>query len=221
MPEAKEKYLFLLIADLAGYTAMTEAHGSISAAEIVSKFNKIVSHGIDANADLIERVGDEVFIISRDVESIIKTALSIYEFSEEEPDFPRVKIGLHAGEVLKQDGHYFGSALNLTSRLVNYAEGGEIICSENIKDKSPPFLNISFEDLGHKKFKNIKHPVSIYRLIPAGKEKGAVLVDPVCRMRVNPDEKVEMAEFRGKMYFFCSTECKDQFRRDPEHYADF
>jgi class 3 adenylate cyclase/YHS domain-containing protein len=217
--QSKEEKLYLLIADLAGYTAMTEVHGSFSAAQIINNFNEIIAKGIDGQSEIVEQVGDEVFIVSRDNDSILNSALNIHNLSEIEPDFPRVKMGIHVGMVLHMEGRYFGPALNLVSRLAGYAKGGQIICSEYIKKELTANHDVSIENLGYQNFKNVKHSVSIYRLIPKGSKKDQdVWIDPVCRMRINAGEIPEMVRFRNKTYYFCSVECKEQFLKEPEHY---
>ena len=41
---------------------------------------------------------------------------------------------------------------------------------------------------------------------------------PVCGMKV--DEKTaEKATYQGKTYYFCSTECKDEFNANPGEYT--
>ena len=49
-----------LIGDLAGYTALTEAHGDMSAAKIVKRYVEIVNDNIFSGTKLVERVGDEI-----------------------------------------------------------------------------------------------------------------------------------------------------------------
>ena len=51
-----------LIADLAGFTALTEAHGDLSAASIVSRYMEIVNDTLQPGSRLVERTGDEVRI---------------------------------------------------------------------------------------------------------------------------------------------------------------
>jgi Cu+-exporting ATPase len=43
---------------------------------------------------------------------------------------------------------------------------------------------------------------------------GAV-VDPVCRMRVHPDDAPAFVEYQGQKYFFCDPFCADRFRERP------
>jgi membrane fusion protein, copper/silver efflux system len=45
--------------------------------------------------------------------------------------------------------------------------------------------------------------------------------DPVCGMEIDRTKAAAAgseAEFRGKMYFFCSAKCKGDFQKDPEKY---
>lgn len=42
--------------------------------------------------------------------------------------------------------------------------------------------------------------------------------DPVCEMRVKKG-KARVGEFEGKIYYFCSYECRDKFDEDPYKFA--
>ncbi|AEM38185.1 YHS domain-containing protein [Pyrolobus fumarii 1A] len=43
-------------------------------------------------------------------------------------------------------------------------------------------------------------------------------IDPVCGMNVNPDKTPWKTIYRGKVYYFCSKLCLEEFKRDPEYY---
>ena len=43
-------------------------------------------------------------------------------------------------------------------------------------------------------------------------------VDPVCRMTVHTDT-AKSAVYKGRIYYFCSAEHRDQFEAAPERYA--
>ena len=44
--------------------------------------------------------------------------------------------------------------------------------------------------------------------------------DPVCSMNVGLREAGAMSVYQGRAYYFCSTECKQQFVSDPEKYQN-
>lgn len=41
------------------------------------------------------------------------------------------------------------------------------------------------------------------------------VVDPVCGMSVDPDKTPWKTIYRGKVYYFCSRHCLEEFKRDP------
>ena len=43
-------------------------------------------------------------------------------------------------------------------------------------------------------------------------------IDPVCGMEVSPESAVAKSVYKGKIYYFCSTNCKSEFENNPEHY---
>ena len=42
--------------------------------------------------------------------------------------------------------------------------------------------------------------------------------DPVCGMKVDPDSAAGSAEYGGKTFYFCSTDCLQKFREAPERF---
>jgi Cu+-exporting ATPase len=49
-------------------------------------------------------------------------------------------------------------------------------------------------------------------------EGGAMQVDPVCGMTVEPSSAAAAWDHEGITYYFCSVGCFDRFRADPDHF---
>jgi Cu+-exporting ATPase len=47
----------------------------------------------------------------------------------------------------------------------------------------------------------------------------AMVTDPVCGMRIDPDDAVATVEHEGKTYYFCSEVCRDAFVADPASFT--
>ena len=77
MTGSKERDIVILVADLSGYTALTEAHGNASAAKIVNRYSEIAKESLHAGTRVLERVGDEILFASSDATSIVKTATQV------------------------------------------------------------------------------------------------------------------------------------------------
>jgi YHS domain-containing protein len=43
-------------------------------------------------------------------------------------------------------------------------------------------------------------------------------IDPVCEMEVDEKTAAAKSSYEGKIYYFCSEECKDTFEEDPEEF---
>jgi YHS domain-containing protein len=44
-------------------------------------------------------------------------------------------------------------------------------------------------------------------------------VDPVCGMRADTSKAPLAFDARGRVYYFCSRTCREEFQKDPERYA--
>ena len=42
---------------------------------------------------------------------------------------------------------------------------------------------------------------------------------PVCRMRIDQETAAAKETYKGQTYYFCSQECADTFKANPEKYA--
>jgi Cu+-exporting ATPase len=47
----------------------------------------------------------------------------------------------------------------------------------------------------------------------------AMVIDPVCGMRIDPEDAVAEVEREGTTYFFCSEACRDVFVADPDQFV--
>ena len=44
--------------------------------------------------------------------------------------------------------------------------------------------------------------------------------DPVCGMEIEPEDAVARIKHEGRDYYFCSESCEEEFRENPEDYAE-
>ena len=75
-----------------------------------------------------------------------------------------LRIGIHQGEILKDNGDIFGDVINITSRIESCAEPGTIYVSQTVYDNVKNKPAISANHMGERTLKNISVPVRIYDL---------------------------------------------------------
>lgn len=202
-----EKELAILIADLSGYTALTETHGASAAADLIDRYLQMVEKSLVGNCHLHERTGDEIMIVSEVPDHLLATALQLLYNSHREEKFLLLHGGLHIGQLLKRPSGYFGAALNFTARIAAQATAGTIWCSQEFRDS----LNISqdflFENKGLFEFKNVTGRKEMFEL--KTNKANFFQVDPVCRMLLLSKEQT--IPHPTENVYFCSQQCLDVY----------
>ncbi len=209
-----------VIADLSGYTALTESHGGMEAAKVVSRFVDLAQSTLVSGARIVERVGDEILIVADAPIAGARTAIRLLDATDAEPLFPTVRVSVHAGPVYEDSGRYFGTALNLTARVAGHARSGQILCTEPIAIAVANDPELCCRALGTVRLRNIAEPVALFELSASSTTHEPSVIDPVCRMRVRPDGAPARLPFGGTMFSFCSFECAKTFAEHPERYVE-
>lgn len=216
---ARELDFALVIADLSGYTALTETHGAFRASEIVLRFERLVEASLEPGVSLVNSIGDDVFCTGADTFAVVRSALRLRDKVAREPEFPRVRTGVHRGPIIEREGKLFGGPINLTSRLADHARGGQILCTELIADAVRTLTEVEPRPMGEHRFKNVAHPVAVFELLRASERRAVTVIDPVCRMQVEIPRAAASLAHAGINYYFCSQECARAFSEAPERYA--
>jgi YHS domain-containing protein len=45
-----------------------------------------------------------------------------------------------------------------------------------------------------------------------------MVIDPVCKMKIDENKAAAKSEYKGQTYFFCAKVCKEKFDKEPEKY---
>jgi len=203
-----------LFADLAGYTALTEAHGDEGAAAIATAFHTLVRASLGDEGRLVKTLGDGVMIVAPSCQVAIEVARRIRDGVAEHYGFPTVRLGLHHGTAVERDGDYFGNAVNLTARVMEAARPGQVLATVEVAREASASGCAEATPMGTVHFKHVTDPVTLYRL---GFDRPAttfVYLDPVCRMQV-PADAPSTVTHAGGLVRFCSSTCAERFARDP------
>jgi adenylate cyclase len=99
-------------------------------------------------------------LVGHDVGALVDWAVGFVGRSAERPE-PR--IGIHLGTALYRDGDYYGREVNLASRIVARARGGEVLVSDSIVEALRDASELSFEGIGQVKLKGFDGPRQLCR----------------------------------------------------------
>jgi adenylate cyclase len=210
-----EKEIAILMADLSGYTAMTEVHGGASAAKIVSKYMQLVEQSLCGSTAIMQRIGDQVVMISEVPIDIVATGEKLLTIAHEH-HFLSIHMGIHYGPILITDGNLFGSPINVASRIMNLASRGQILCSSALVNTIPDESNFKFVSIGKHKLKNVLGHIEVFELSTT--QSNPFHIDPVCHMLVDPQKEDYIVTYQNETFHFCSTHCMTLFTAYPESF---
>lgn len=203
--------------DMAGYTALTEAHGDSEAAELATRFAELAEGSLGPKDRLVKTLGDAVLVACGDPASALAFLMELFRRADREPDFPLLRAGLHHGPAVEKAGDVFGAAVNLTARIAALARGGEVFATAEVAEAARG-RGMKVVDLGAYELKNVREPVAVYALGTSEVSRGGA-VDPVCRVRVSRQTAVGRLRHESVEYWFCSLKCAREFAGEPERYA--
>jgi len=153
----------IVFVDQSGYTTMTEEFGDLEAAKTAARFYELTQvvagrHG----GRLVKILGDGVMLHFPDATSAVRSTIEVLS-SVEQGGLPAVHAGVNTGAVLRRDGDYFGSVVNVSSRLADYAAPGEIMVTREVVNSWRGGDDVSFVDTGPARLKNVPQPVEVFR----------------------------------------------------------
>ncbi len=114
------------------------------------------------------------------------------------------RMGIHAGDILEEDGDIFGDGVNIASRLESIAAPGTVTVSSKVHEDVDRRLQLDFTDLGPVQLKNIEKPVHVFQLKVGG---GAEPVQPLPDLPEKPSIAVLPMQTMG-------TELDDEYLAD-------
>jgi adenylate cyclase len=208
----------VVFADLAGYTALTEAHGDDGAADVALRFFELATSELRGDARIIKTIGDAVMVVTSDAHHALEIGLALLRAVEGEPQFPGVRVGLHYGPLVERNGDIFGATVNVAARLTAHAHVGQLLTSAAIASRVEHHTHLTTVSLGATLLKNVTEPVEVYSISDHGATPTTQVLDPVCRMYVDADAAPARLPWDERAWYFCSFECAHAFAQDPNRY---
>ena len=210
-----------LFADIAGFTALTEAHGDEQAAQLVADFCRAVRDELPAvGGRQVKTIGDAIMLVVPEPTDAVLLGLRITHELMLRHGAPAVRVGLNHGTAVERDGDYFGAAVNLAARVSAEAGGGEVLLTGDTAALAPQPDGVLYEPRGRRELRNVREPVELFAAVRAGASRESALpCDPVCRMAVDPERAAGRLVHEDVTYFFCSLACAGEFARRPERFV--
>ncbi|MEE8441524.1 MAG: adenylate/guanylate cyclase domain-containing protein [Spirochaetia bacterium] len=145
---------------------------------LLKRHNEIVLPVIEsAEGNVIDAIGDGLLVVFPSVRKAVGCGVAIHEAIDKHNTASppaeqfRLRVGIHLGEVLHEEGRVFGTGVNVAARVQPFALPGGICITEDVFRQVERRIPETMTSIGVQTLKNISRRYELYRVL-TGHEDG-------------------------------------------------
>lgn len=152
--------------DVAGYSRLM-ALDEVGTVRRLTEYRELMARIVQSHGGrVVDNPGDNALLEFPSATDAVECAITIQEEIRRRntgTDPPmELRIGVHVGEVMVEDGRIYGDGVNVAARLEALAPVGGVCLSKTVRDQVESKVNARFEDMGEHQLKNIRQPVPAF-----------------------------------------------------------
>jgi len=163
----------ILAGDVAGYSRLMGADEEGTLARLNAHRREFLEPTIaEHRGRIVKRTGDGILIEFASAVDAARCAVQQQRgMAQRNANVPadqriELRIGIHVGDIMIEEGDIFGDGVNIAARLESIAQPGGICISDDTYRQVRGKLDLNFQDSGEQELKNIARPVRVYQLRP-------------------------------------------------------
>ncbi len=164
------RLMAILVADVVGLSSLAETDEEGTLASLTDIRTGIFDPLLERyTGRIFKTTGDGILAAFDSVVDAVRCAIDIQtELKAHKPvqtDAAPLtfRMGVNLGDVVYEDGDFFGEGVNVAARLETLADPGGVCVSGAVYEQVRHKIETAFDDLGHQKLKNIATSVHVFR----------------------------------------------------------
>jgi adenylate cyclase len=153
-------------ADLTGFTRLGEDLSPEDLARLAGRLADVTHEIVTPPVWFIKTIGDAVMLVSPEPALLIKTVLELIDVASN-TGLPQLRAGVAAGHAASRAGDWFGSPVNVASRVAGVASPGEVLVAESAREFADAGDLFMWTAVGPHQLKGLPGPVQLYRVTVA------------------------------------------------------
>ena len=160
LPGAQQ--MVVAFVDIVGFTELGEQVPADELGRVIGDFERRVAVAVRPPVRLVKTIGDAAMLVAPEPDPLLEAVLGLVEGSGSEPAAPLLRAGVASGEALPRAGDYYGTPVNLASRLTTFARRGSVVATAAVKDAAAG--EYRWSNAGRHRFKGVHDEVTVYRV---------------------------------------------------------
>jgi adenylate cyclase len=165
LPGARQ--ITVAFADLVGFTRLGEELAAEDLGQLAIRLADLARDLTAPPVRFIKTIGDAVMFVCPEPAPLLDIVLKLVEVVDTDNDFPRLRAGVAAGMAVSRAGDWFGSPVNVASRVTGAARPGTVLVADSVWDalsESAGSSNFQGSFAGARRLKGIKNEVKLFRV---------------------------------------------------------
>ena len=167
----KRKLAAVLFADVVGYSRLMSVDQEGTHIKVVDHVKSVFERKVVENNGTLIRILGDGFLVEFDsaIDAVhcgldIQCELSEHNVSIAANQRIQLRIGINTGDVIIYNRDVYGHNVNIAARVEGLAEPGGIYVTEGVREQLQGYPDLSFDDRGYRKVKNIARPIREFRV---------------------------------------------------------
>jgi class 3 adenylate cyclase/tetratricopeptide (TPR) repeat protein len=167
MSETTSGLVTLLFTDLVGSTELLSRAGDEEAQRIFSAHHQLLAEAVAQHGGQeVKWLGDGLMVAFPSAADAVSCAITMQQAGRRPVagEHLAIRVGLTAGEALRDAVDYFGTPVVMAKRLCDRAEAAQILCSDLVAGLLAGRPGFSFASVGELDLKGLPAPVAAYEV---------------------------------------------------------
>ena len=160
LPGARD--VTVAFADLVGFTRLGEAVPPEDLERLASRLAELAHETAVPPVRLIKTIGDAVMLMCPDPVPLLDAMLDLV-VAAEESDLPQLRVGIASGSAVSRAGDWFGSPVNVASRVTGAARPGAVLVAESTREAVGENDRFAWSFAGARHLKGIRGETKLFR----------------------------------------------------------
>jgi adenylate cyclase len=153
-------------ADIVGFTALGEQLSATEVCELAELLSASTHEVLTPPVRLSKTIGDAVMLVSPDPDALVDVCLDLSRVWHGTSSGPALRIGLAWGTAIPHGGDWFGSPVNLASRITAVARPGTVLADHELRSACRRTAGdvVEWTPTARRRFKGFSQRRQLYRL---------------------------------------------------------
>ncbi len=165
LPGARE--VAVAFADLVGFTRLGQRLPPEDLGLIAGRLSDLAHDVVTSPVQFVKTIGDAVMLVCADPLQLLMTVLDLVEAAAAH-DIPRLRVGFAFGRAISRSGDWYGSPINLASRVTHAAPAGVVWLTESAREAIGDAAGVEWSFAGARHLRGVRGEVRLHGVRRAG-----------------------------------------------------